>query len=502
MVIIGSGLGGLLCGKTLSEEGYKVCVLEKNKQIGGNLQTFVRDKVVFDTGVHYVGGLEQGQPLYKFFKYFGLIDKIKLERMAEDCFDKVSFGDDGQCYCYGMGYNNFKKILKQQFPAEAQAIDSYCETIQMICNSFPMYNALDGEDILLAEDVLHLNAKHYFEQLTSNHRLRSVLAATNVLYAGDPELTPLYVHALVINSYILSSYRLVDGSSKIASVLTQLIRKNGSSVISKAEVTRLNMDEADEKVDSVSLKSGRTIHADYFISNIHPAQLLSILHTDKIRKAYRNRITSLKNTTSVFITNVVMKTESFPYQKCNITHFKNDDVWSTNDYSAEEWPLFFVMYLGASSNTSQYAEGVTIMTYMRAEEVEKWAGTFHTTSNEENRGADYDEFKRRKAEILFDMVEKRIPGFRNSIQSYTAATPLTYRDYMGTTDGSIYGISKNNNDPLRTFISPRTKVPNLFITGQNMHMHGVYGVTVGAVKTCAQLLGQQYLIKKIEVANQ
>ena len=34
IVIIGSGIGGLVCGAILSKEGNRVCVLEKNKQIG------------------------------------------------------------------------------------------------------------------------------------------------------------------------------------------------------------------------------------------------------------------------------------------------------------------------------------------------------------------------------------------------------------------------------------------------------------------------------------
>ena len=36
VVIIGAGLGGLLCGAILSKEGMKVCILEKNEQIGGS----------------------------------------------------------------------------------------------------------------------------------------------------------------------------------------------------------------------------------------------------------------------------------------------------------------------------------------------------------------------------------------------------------------------------------------------------------------------------------
>ena len=63
LVVIGSGLGGLTCGALFAKEGHRVCVLERNKQLGGNLQTFSRDKVIFDSGVHYVGGLDIGQNL-------------------------------------------------------------------------------------------------------------------------------------------------------------------------------------------------------------------------------------------------------------------------------------------------------------------------------------------------------------------------------------------------------------------------------------------------------
>src|SRR6185436_7461701 len=55
VVIAGAGLGGLECAVILASEGYKVCVLEKNHQLGGSLQVFSRNKTVFDTGVHYIG---------------------------------------------------------------------------------------------------------------------------------------------------------------------------------------------------------------------------------------------------------------------------------------------------------------------------------------------------------------------------------------------------------------------------------------------------------------
>ena len=83
ILVIGSGIGGLVSALVLAKEGLKVCVLEKNNQYGGNLQTFSRHKLIFDTGVHYLGGLSEGQNLHQYFKYLGIIQDLNLEKMDE-----------------------------------------------------------------------------------------------------------------------------------------------------------------------------------------------------------------------------------------------------------------------------------------------------------------------------------------------------------------------------------------------------------------------------------
>jgi all-trans-retinol 13,14-reductase len=66
--------------------------------------------------------------------------------------------------------------------------------------------------------------------------------------------------------------------------------------------------------------------------------------------------------------------------------------------------------------------------------------------------------------------------------------------------GPLYGISKDYKDPLRTFISPRTKVPNLYFTGQNLNLHGVLGAAMSGLVTCTALLGNDNIIDKIRNA--
>ena len=91
VIIVGSGIGGLVCGAILAKEGYDVLVLERNKQIGGCLQIFVRDKLIFNSSVHYIGGLEKGQNLYKVFKYLNIIDQLEMHKLDDVAFDKIIF---------------------------------------------------------------------------------------------------------------------------------------------------------------------------------------------------------------------------------------------------------------------------------------------------------------------------------------------------------------------------------------------------------------------------
>lgn len=147
VVIIGSGLGGLVSASILAREGYSVCVLEKNNQYGGNLQIFVRDKSIFDTGVHYIGGLEKGQNLYKYFTYLGIMDELKLKKMDVH-FDKISFGNDNKEYSHLQGVDGFKKYLKEVFPNEENAINLYFKKLKETCDSFPLYNLELGNNYL------------------------------------------------------------------------------------------------------------------------------------------------------------------------------------------------------------------------------------------------------------------------------------------------------------------------------------------------------------------
>ncbi len=497
-MIVGSGLGGLICGAILSKEGLSVCIIEKNEQIGGSLQTFKREGHTFDTGVHYIGGLEPGQNLHQIFRYCGIMDRLELVHMDKEGFDVVLFKNDSKEYAYGMGYENFIRVMSAQFPDETATIKQYCNDIRKICDDIPLYN-LKPIGTYPEAELFMRSAKTYFENLTPNAKLRSVLAGTNLLYAGIGDKTPLYVHALVVNSYIESSMKCKVGGDQIAKLLARVIKENGGDVFRKKKVARFHVEEG--LIQYVELEDGEKIHGNTFISNIHPATTLQMLETDLIRSAYRNRIKSLENSVSIFVVYIILKPGTWKYRNQNFYYHAQDDVWATIHHTEENWPQVFAMFECVPQHNSEFTEAMTVMSYMRFDEVAEWADSFNTTLDESERGESYQAFKERKAQRLFDEIETKFPGFRSCIKSYYTSSPLSYRDYIGSDDGNMYGIVKDFNDPMKTMITSKTKVPNLLLTGQNVNLHGVLGVSVSAVITCSMLLGREYLINKILEAN-
>ena len=500
IMIVGSGLGGLICGAILSREGHHVTVLERSKQFGGNLQSFARDKHLFDSGVHYIGGLEKGQNMYQIFKYLGIMDKLKIEKLDEFAFDKIMLADDEREFNYGQGYDHFIAGLVADFPDERPAIEAYCAEILRICDDFPLYRLREqAPGPSAGMGALTRDTQGFIASLTDNVKLQNVLGGNNPLYAGMRNKTPLYVHALVLNSYIESSYRIVDGGGQIAKFLASIIRKNGGQLKNRVNVQRFVVEG--KQVQYVEDAAGERYTADLFISNIHPAQTYEMTETDVIRTAFRRRVLSLENSLSAFVMNITLKPGMFPYVRSNYYCYLNDDVWTSMDYTEETWPLSYALFFSGTSRNKGYAEGISLMAYMKYEEVAQWKETYNTVGEPGGRGNEYEEFKKRKAELLLEKAYRRFPALKDAINTYYTATPLTFRDYMGTADGSIYGITKDYNDPLSTFISHRTKLPNLLLTGQNVNMHGVLGVAISSLVTCSELIDLPILLQKIHAAQ-
>ncbi|MBK1440833.1 NAD(P)/FAD-dependent oxidoreductase [Parapedobacter sp. ISTM3] len=501
VIVIGSGLGGLVCATTLAKEGLKVLVLEKNKQYGGNLQTFVRNRCIFDTGVHYIGGLDRGQNLYQYFQYLGIADKLRLKRMDQDAFDVVTFDNDPNEYPYAQGGANFVEQLSRHFPEERAGIERFYMQMKAICQRFPLYRLDMDEQYQWNAETLGLKVSDVIDSCTANPKLRAVLAGTNLLYAGIKDKTPFYVHALSINSYIESAWRCINGGGQIAKLLIRELHQHGGKALKHQEVTQFHIENG--LLQSVTTAAGNNYRAETFISNMDPKKTLQLIGDYPIRKSYASRIRRAENTISSFSLYLVLKPRSLPYLNRNYYHFKDEaSVWSNAHYRTADWPNGYMVSMNAKHDNDSWADTMTVFTYMRFDEVNEWANTYNTVAQTGHRGDGYEQFKRLKTEIMLDELEKKFPDLRRYIDAIYVSTPLTYRDYIGNETGGMYGFVKDANQPLNNSLPPRTKIKNLLLTGQGVSMHGILGVTINAILTCTELLGKEYLLEKITAANQ
>jgi len=500
IAIIGSGLGGLSCGAILAKEGYKVCILEKNQQFGGCLQTFKKDNVVFDTGVHYVGGLDKGQSLHRYFEYFDILDKLRFKKMDPYGFDKVSFEGDEKEYSYAMGIEKFAEVLCLDFPEECEAIKQFALLMKEIGLNYPFYHLTDNDyNEIFNFKYLDVSLVKYLDEHFKSDKLKSVLTGTNLLYAGRVDSTTLYEHALIIHSFIESSYRFIDGAGQIANAMVRNIRKLGGKVKRYQKVVKIHIE--DNLAKCIELANGKKIYADKFISNVHPQITMEMLEGASIRKSYINRINRIPNSASAFALHIVLKENKVPYINHNVYHFKTSNVWNGEEYTPENWPLNYMAFTPISSKSDVWADSLIAICYMNYEDVQKWGNTENVVGFETDRGKDYEAFKENKSKQFLKELYKRFPEIKDNVVSYCSSTPLTYKDYLYSPEGSIYGYRKDFNSPILSFVSPQTKIENLLFTGQNINMHGVLGVTVSAFATCGEILGKKYLYNKVKIVK-
>ena len=460
-VIIGSGLGGLECAHILSKAGMSVLLLERGTQAGGCLQSYRRLGLAFDTGFHYVGGLDEGQSLHSAFRHLGLL-RLPWQRL-DNHFDRVTIGN--QTFSFAQGYDAFVETLTAAFPAERDAL-----------------NPQTGESSVLSR-FFETSAYQYLTETFHDPLLINVLCGTSLKMELRKESLPLFTFAHGNGSFIESSWRLKGDGSLIVNSLADGIRMHGGEIICNAEVRELV--EKDGKLVHAVCSNGEIYEGTIFISNIHPAVTCNLVkQSSRMKKVYRSRITHLENTFGMFTVSLRIKPQTLRYFNWNQYIYKEPDVWA---FHLKNNPVSGVLVsCRIPEDGSKYVQQVDLLTPMNWSECEQWS---HTEVG--RRGEDYKAMKKRVADECITLAERFIPGLRDRITGCYTSTPLTYRNYTLTPEGSAYGLRKDFRNPMITLLSPRTPISNLLLTGQNLMLHGLHGVTMTALFTCAEVLGKE-----------
>lgn len=472
VAVIGAGLGGLECAYLLAKKGMKVIVLEKNPVTGGCLQTFKRRGQIFDTGFHYIGGLDNGQPLNRIFKLFNLMDLL-WQKLDEDCFDEVFYM--GKPYKFKNGYESFMSQMTEYFPGEKKCLENYTGLLKNVGENIFDAFMRTQEEILNEDSLFSISALEYLTKNIENKALRNILSGTSPKMPLTDKL-PLYHFAQINSSFIQSAYRIKGGGMQITDKIAENIKSFGGEILTKSKV--VSTEENNGSISALVLENGEKIETKLVISNVHPAELMKIISgVSFVRAAQKRRYSSFENSFGMFTVNIALKKNSLKYLNRNIYIHEGEDIWSEGFQKAENPPQCALISYAVPENRI-YAENIDILTPMLWQDVER----FDNGGSPCRRSSEYNDFKAKKAEQVLNLASRYISGLKDAVENMYISTPLTYRDYISTADGAAYGILKKI--PFQKLAS------NIYWTGQNIGLHGVLGVSMTALLTYRLITGE------------
>ena len=482
-VIIGGGIGGLVTGALLAKEGYRVTVLEKNAIIGGGLQTFKRHGVSFPTGMHIFGGFQKGGNLRKIFEYLGVMDEISLRPTEKEASDLVTMMGEGATYCLPQGKERFIAYLADKFPTEKEHIKDYINRLFKLSEEEDLFYLREASaDPLSHSDDFLGSVNQLRDRYITDPKLKALLEYLNPLFGGDPQTTPAYIHALLSTLHINGTFQFVGESQQLAAALAKVIENAGGQVLANEEVVKIEVEN--HQVTGVLTSKGQRYQAESYISDVHPDVLLRIIDPQAFSTAFKSRIQSVPETSSSYKVFIKFKDKAFPYQ--NHAHFCLSDT--------DNWPQNIMFVTPPVPQQDEFAETMVIISPMDFGEVRQWE---HTHLG--RRGEGYEQWKQERTDQVLDFMERLYPDFRSYIKFAFAASPLTIRDYYGNKEGSNYGFQKDSNNLMLSQMSVSTKVKNLFLTGQNVNIHGLCGVALTAIETAEALVGRNAIVNKINI---
>lgn len=476
VLIVGSGIGGLSCAIILAKLGFAVTVLEKNGQAGGLMRSYTRNGIDCAVGVHYLGSLDEGQVLRKFFDYLGVTDAIPVSRMGrEGIIDRYIFdtfsGNYPAAFDLPEGLDAFEEALKQTFPKEREIIVKIVAPIRKAADQLHALDLLYARqnDFALLDQSQPLGK--ILDTLGCSPGLRSILAIPSCWIGVPLQDCPAYYHNTALASYVSSSYRLQGSGSDMADALVERFKALGGRIVTGTEITRIHVDS--RVVNGLQLKSGEFLPASTVIGAVHPKVVLQMLPQGAVKPSYRQRISGLQDTHGIFSVHARLDGRSHPEIPYNIFKIDTDSDGNVPD-------------LRYYQIRSCEKENVSLLSILTSGNDELWAPWSETTSG--RRGSAYCAAKERHARQLLREAEGLFGSFKG-LQILDAYTPLTMRDWVNSPGGSAYGVLRSSGQLLATAMLNRTSVKGLYLAGQNVMAPGIIGTIMGSFTTVKAILG-------------
>lgn len=505
-IVIGSGIGGLTTAASLSEMGQKVLVLEQHYTAGGFTHAYSREGYEWDVGVHYIGDV--GYPTMS-RKLFDFVSNNNLKWATMDkVYDRIFLGEES--FDLIAGKEPFRKEMHKRFPNEKEAINKYLVMLGKANKGMRWFSI--GKLLrpwqqelmmplfkLLLPSNFNRTTYDVLKELTSDEKLIAVLTGQWGDSGVPPKKSSFIIHCLIAKHYLNGGYYPVGGASRMAETIIPKIQKSGGEVFTYAEVSEIIVEK--NRCVGVKMKDAIEIFAPKVISNAGAFNTYQKLlpKTTSQHYKYDEKIKNIEPSCTNVGLFIGLKegSESLKLPKTNFwiyldeNHDQNVNEFfekSGEDNPNQPLPVIYVSFPSAKDPTfaTRYPNRSTIEIVAPAsyKMFEKWKQTTWG-----KRGEDYESYVEHLSELMLEALFEKMPHLRGKIDYYEASTPLSTEFFCFYDRGEIYGLEHDPSRFDQGWLQPKTQVPGLWLTGQDVLSCGVAGAMIAGFLTAIQILG-------------
>jgi phytoene desaturase len=448
VILIGGGIGGLICANMLAQAGMKALLIERHYVLGGYCSTFRRKKFTFDSATHFYPLL--GNPTTLTGR---VLEKLgnPTQWVKMDPVDKFHF-PNGEVFEVPADFAIYLEKLKARFPEQVAQIDKFFAEVREAY----LYGLLH-----YFKDVANEKASRFepftlqqkLEEYFADYKLRALLMADSSHWGSLPRRTSFLFDSMLRLSYFLGNYYPVGGSQRFADDLGNLIRERGGDVLLYGNVKKVLIDDGRAVgVSGHTVSKTRPVpfefRAPVVVSNadvIHTFE--DLVGEENCGREVIDNARKLRPTHACFLVHIALKgMDRHTIEKVDGYHWFS---WNPDDIERSFFKLFFpTLYEPRMAPPGHDILIIQKMSPVPYDQVQDWQA--------------------HKIEIqdqIFADLRRMIPGFDDHVVFKLSATANTSYRYTMNHQGAMLGWEMAPDQLGDARPSNTTPIENFYLVG-------------------------------------
>ncbi|MEB3180214.1 MAG: carotenoid isomerase [Nostocaceae cyanobacterium] len=465
VIVIGSGIGGLVTATQLAAKGAKVLVLEKYLIPGGSAGYFQRQGYCFDVGASMIFGFGQQGTTNLLTRALDAVN-VSLDVIPDPV--QIHYHlPQGLELKVAQVYEKFLQQLIDHFPDEAQGIRNFYD------ECWRVFNCLNRMDLLSLEEPGYLTRVFFQHPLACLGLLKYLPQNAGDIarrYINNPELlrfidmecycwstvpadmTPMINAGMVFSDRHYGGVNYPKGGvGKIAQKLVEGLEKAGGEIQYQAKVSKILKQNG--RAVGVGLNNGKIYLGKRIVSNATRWDTFKkLLPQEEMPPSEKNWQQRYQKSPSFLSLHMGVKAEVLPRgTECH--HIFLED-WEK--MTASEGTIF--VSIPTLLDPDLAPPGYHIIHSFTPHWIDDWQGL---------SAKEYELHKEAAAWRLIDRLETIFPGLDAGLDYLEVGTPRTHRRYLGREDGTYGPIPRRKLRGLLGMPFNRTAIPGLYCVGDS-----------------------------------